>query len=365
VRLFAVAGEPSGDVRAAELLGELAKIGQLDVAGMGGPRMAAAGAVLSERMEAHSVMGFAEVLRSAAAFAALERRLHEACLDFSPDAMLLVDYPGFNLRFAKWASRKGLKVIYYISPQIWAWGGWRVPAIRESVSLMVTLFEFEHEFYRSRGIRSTWSGHPLVDAIPVTAPGGRSIAVLPGSRAQEVSRLLPVMLDAARRLVADGSADGVVVARSGNLPESLYDRCSSQPGVGLADGTSEALAGARGAFVCSGTATLETSLHGIPFVVLYRTSPVTYGLARLLVRGVDRICLASIAAGIEAAPELIQGRVTAARAAEALRPLLADGPRRDGSLAGLARVRASLGAPGAAARAAAAIAGFLEGSQWT
>jgi lipid-A-disaccharide synthase len=359
MRLFAIAGEPSGDARCSELVAELGSRTDLSATGMGGPLCSAAGIDVIERMEDHAVMGFGEVLRSLGAFAALEKRLRRACLACAPDAVLLVDYPGFNMRFASWASRMGFRVIYYVSPQYWAWGRWRVASARRSVDLMITLFSFEEAFYRQRGIRCVWAGHPLVDAIPAEVRGGRRIALLPGSREQEISRLLPVMLRAAEAFVEEGAVEGISIAVADSAPANLYEAAGAIPGVSLRRGTGAALADARGALVCSGTATLETALSGIPFAVMYGTSAFTYGMARLLVTGVDRICLASIVAGTEVAPELLQGGMTADAAVSALAPVLREGPERSASIGKLQLVRKALGPPGAAGRASEAILELL------
>lgn len=359
MRLFMIAGEPSGDARCSELATALRSRTDVEMAGMGGPSSSAAGVRLVERMEDFAVMGFGEVIRSIGAFASLERRLRRACLEFRPDALVLVDYPGFNMRFAAWARRMGFRVAYYVSPQYWAWGGWRISSVRRNVDLMITLFEFEEEFYRKRGIRCVWAGHPLVDAIPRESGGGRSLALLPGSREQEVRRLLPVMTGAAAILGRSGLVDGFFIAVAPSVPSSLYDDAVHGSGAVLCDGTAAALEHARGALVCSGTATLETALTGVPFTALYGTSTLTYGLAKLLVTGVERICLASIVAGLEVAPELLQREMTPAAAAGSLEPVLRDGPARDGARERLSLVRRALGPPGAAGRAAEALLEFV------
>jgi len=359
MRLFTIAGEPSGDARCAELVSALGARSDISAAGMGGPLCARAGVEILERMEDYAVMGFGEVLRSLGSFAGLEERLKRACAGFHPDAVVLVDYPGFNMRFASWARRAGLKVVYFVSPQYWAWGGWRVRRARRSVDLMIVLFRFELDYYSIRGVRCFWSGHPLVDSIPSAVPGGLRLALLPGSRSHEVRRLLPVMLEAAGALVDGGLVEGASIAVAPSVPDHLYEGAAERPWADLRMGILDALADARAALVCSGTATLETALAGVPFAVLYRTSPLTYRVARLLVTGVDRICLASIVAGTRVAPELIQDRATAGEAVGALLPLLTDGAPRDEGLSRLALVREALGPPGAAGRAADAVIEFL------
>ncbi len=355
--IFVSAGEPSGDLRASELCDHLRSITGCSIYGFGGDSMQTAGVELVAHMRDYSVMGFTGVLASLRRFAALEKLLRREISARRPDAVLLVDYPGLNMRIADWAAGRGTRVIYYVSPQFWAWGRWRVGRVRRSVDLMITLFGFEADFYAGSGVPAFWAGHPLVDAIPHPTAGGNALALLPGSREEEVTRLLDPMLDCAGRLGGGGALE-VIVAASPSVPPSLYERAAGR-GCRIVQGTAEALCGARAALVCSGTATLEAALHGVPFVLMYRTSPVNYALARLLVRGVESICLASIVAGCRVAAELIQGRATGEAAAEALEPLLADSAARAGALERLALVRSALGPPGGASRAARRVAGLL------
>jgi lipid-A-disaccharide synthase len=356
--IFVSAGEPSGDLRAAELCSELSRAAPVEFFGLGGDAMSDAGVDLSAHIRDYSVMGFSAVISSLGRILSLERMLKRQCIEKRPDAVLLVDYPGMNLRLAAWARRRGFRVIYYVSPQFWAWGGWRVRSIAGSVDLMITLFSFEARFFADRGVRSIWSGHPLVDLIPQPSPGGDSLALLPGSRPEEVSRLLDPMLDCVELLKRRGDDREILVAVPPSAPAELYSRAKAM-GCRLVGGTAPALEHARAALVCSGTATLETALHGVPFVLMYRTSRLNYALARTLVRGVDRICLASIAAGEDVAAELIQGGATPGKALDALLPLLSDTVERRRAVRSLESVRKALGPPGGAARAASGILEYL------
>jgi len=366
MRLLVSAGDPSGDIRAAELLHALRGMTGVEAAGLGGDRLAGAGMRIDFHQRDYSVMGFAEVLSSAGRLLRLRRGMRELAAEFSPDIVLLVDYPGFNLPFAVWARARGMRVAYYISPQLWAWGGGRTRKVRDGVDRMITLFRFEVDFYRSRGVRcAEWAGHPLVDSVPLPFEShpGDVLALLPGSRGQEVGRLLGPMLEAYRRLADSGLVREARVAAAPDVPAGYYEPALALPGVTLADSLRAALDGASAAAVCSGTATLETALHGVPFVVAYRTSPVTYALARLLVRGVDRIGMASIVTGREVAVELVQGGATGRALAGALAPLLEDTGVRRAALGSLASVREALGAPGAAARAARLVLEMTDGRQ--
>ena len=301
-RLFVSAGEPSGDLRAAELVRELRESSAVEIAAFGGNRLAEQGARIVEHLSDYAVMGFWEVISNLPRFFGLYRRLKREITGFEPDALLLVDYPGMNMKLARWAAGRGIRVIYYVSPQFWAWGKRRVRDVARYVTRMLTLFRFEKDFYLDHGASAVWVGHPLVDeVVPAQSNSGDTgeevvLALLPGSRAQEVRNLLPPMLDAFRALRASGLVSGAVVAGCDTVPEEEYRTVSAEEAVEVVDSVAQALEGARAAVVCSGTATLETSLHGVPFVVVYRTSPLTYLVARTLVRGVRQIALANLVA---------------------------------------------------------------------
>lgn len=362
MKLLVVAGEPSGDLRAAELLHELRKHEEIQAFGMGGDHMLAEGVDLQIHHAELSVMGFLEVISSLPRILGAASALKRRAMAESPDAVLLVDYPGLNLRFASWAHSKGLRVIYYVSPQLWAWGRGRLRRVRRNVDLMITLFRFEQDLYLDRGINAYWCGHPLVDRIPEPLPeGGTDLALFPGSRKQEVCRLLPPMMAAFEILRERGFVDRARIAVSAQLDESDYGPALAHPLIELCPDPESALRPSLAAAVCSGTATLETALYGRPFVVAYRTSLATYLLARLLVRGVRRIGMANLVAGTEVAPELVQRRASAAEIADALDPLFRNQDAYHGSRKGLLAVREALGPPGAAARAAARIAEELRG----
>lgn len=354
MRLVVSAGDPSGDVRAGELLRELNSMTGAAVSGLGGSHLRRAGADILYHLDGYSVMGFAEVLSSLGRLRRLRRDLKAHILESDPDAVLLVDYPGFNIPLAEWAAGRGFRVIYYISPQLWAWGSGRVRRIRDSVDLMMTLFRFEEEFYEKRGVRAVWTGHPLADAIPAPLEQGLTgkIALLPGSRRQEVSLLLGPMVEAFGILRREGLLNSASVAVSPGVPLDIYGKALESENVAAADSVKEALHGAASAVVCSGTATLETAMWGVPFIITYRTSPLTYLLARLLVRGVRNIGMANLVAGREFAAELIQSQVTPKAIAGGIRPLLKDGPAREAALKGSVLVRKALGPPGSSNRAA-------------
>jgi lipid-A-disaccharide synthase len=327
--------------------------------------MRAAGVRALVPMEEVSVLGFVEVLAHLPALWRARRRL-EAALAQGVDLVLPIDYPGFNIPFAEHARSRGAPVLYYVSPQVWAWGKGRVPRLARAATHMAVVFPFEEAIYAGAGVPVTYVGHPLAEELhpdlsgdQVRAQAGLPagtpyVALLPGSREQEVRRMLPPMLDALAELARLGHPiAGVVAAASPALAERARALATGRrETIGIVEGHTHAVAvEARAALVCSGTATLETAALGTPLVIAYRLSPLTWTLARRLVH-LERIGLANIVAGEEVAPELLQDRANGKNMAEALIPLLAEGPERARALQAVARVRERLGAPGAAERVA-------------
>lgn len=364
MRVFLVAGEASGDLHAANLLKALRGLApDVEAFGVGGERLRAEGLECVARSEELSVMGLAEVLRHLPRLLRLARRVRRAAAALRPDVAVLVDSPDFNLPLARHLRRAGIPVAIYVSPQLWAWRPGRVRRIRRDVRRVLCILPFEAEFYERHGVAAEHVGHPLVDELgPVTAaPTGRdpaAVALLPGSRWHEVHALLPGMADALRLLAArrPGVRGRLVVA-----PGLEIDRLLPLAGaaralldVVVAD-RHRALAGCAAAMVASGTATLECALLDVPMVVGYRLHAVTYALARRLVK-VPHVALANLVAGERLAAELVQDAFTPARLAAEVERLLGAGG--EAQRRGLARVRERLGAPGASARAAAAVLGM-------
>ena len=354
MKIVISAGDPSGDIRGGELMEELKKLTSLEVSGLGGSSIERAGGRTIFSLNDYSVMGFAEVLSSLPKFRRLRRAMRSHILSTDPDILLLIDYPGFNIPLACWAARRGYRVVYYISPQLWAWGRKRVRKIRRSVDLMITLFKFEVDFYSKYGVNARFSGHPLADSIPepLESPLSGEIAFLPGSRRQEISLLLAPMMESFVILRDAGLVSGAAVAVSPDVPAELYEQAEMVDGVRLAFSVEDALSSASAAVVCSGTATLETAMWGIPFIITYRTSPLTYFLARMLVRGVSNIGMANIVTGVQIAPELIQKDVCAENIVNYVKPLLANTDTRRQSINGMNLVREALGDKGSSGRAA-------------
>jgi lipid-A-disaccharide synthase len=357
-RIFVSAGEPSGDRCAAEVVSALRRRWPSAVIeAFGGPALRAAGAEVRYPMEGYTVLGFLEAVGKIPAHLRLLRRIAESFRDGRYDLALLVDYPGFNVRLGQAAREAGVKVLYYIAPQLWAWRPGRVAHLRNAIDRLAVVLPFEPDFFASLGLRARFVGHPLVErswpsrdaarrALDL-GPDDRVLALFPGSRPEEVRRIWPVFRDAATRLLARGICDQVIVAA---IPEGAYP--GPLPGPLHRDDSSTVLASADAALVKSGTTTLEAACAGVPMVVAYRVHPVTALLARQLLT-VRHVSLVNLVAGREIVPELLQGDATADRLAEAVAPLLESGGRAAmAQRAGLAEVRSRLGSPGAAERVA-------------
>ena len=315
--------------------------------------MAAQGVELLADLDRLAVLGFAEVVRHLPDFAKLRRDVRRFLVDQEIDLLVPIDYPGFNLPLARFARRNGIRVLYYIAPQVWAWHESRARRLGEDSDLVCVVLPFEKERLERWGVRTRFVGHPLLDRDPAAAPvdhdpGRPRVSIFPGSRMQEVRRLLPTFLEAGRMLAARLPGLGLQVARARDLTAEAYVDLGE---ASLVD-AEVAIRSADAAITKSGTITLQLALAGIPMVVGYRVSPITYAIARRLVR-VDHIALVNLVAGRRVVPEFIQGEVTPSSIAEAVLPLLGQcTPERSGQIEGLRDVCDRLGAPGAAGRVA-------------
>lgn len=362
--LLVVCGEASGDLLAAGVVRALAGVAPgVRAYGMGGDQCRAAGVETVLDCSQIAVMGIAEVVPALPRVFAALWRLTRLARERRPSAALLVDAPDFNLRLAPRLRALGVPVVGYVSPTVWAWRAGRVRRVARDLAALCCVLPFEPAFYEARGYaKATYVGHPLLDA-PASRPLSESarpprLALLPGSRRQEVRRLAPRLAAAAARLVAERPSLDVVAPVASGLEVAwvaaqfarggLVPRCVCEP-------ARDVLAASDAAVVASGTATLEAALAGTPHVVVYAVSPLTWAVARLFVR-TPFVGLPNLVAGRAVVPELLQRDCNEARIAREVAPLLdAASPGRAAQVAAFADVRASLGAPGASARVAAEI----------
>ncbi len=370
IPLLVVAGEASGDLHGARLLEELARLGRpVEAFGLGGDELRKAGLETLADSAEISVVGLAEALRILPRARQIFRQLLSEVERRRPPAAVLVDFPEFNLRLARQLRRRGVKVIYYVSPQVWAWRRRRVETIRKVVDRMLVLFPFEEEFYHWHGVPALCVGHPLVDEVPELpqawdherrAGEPFRVALLPGSRRSEISALLPLMVGAVERLAARLPIQASVVRAPTVTEDDLsgMTRGAAIPLPIVAANRFDHLAGCHLAFCASGTATLELGLLGTPLLVLYHLNRWTYLLARLLVK-LPHISLVNLVLGRTVVPELLQHEAEPANVAAVAEALLTDPARVADLRSGLALLRGKLGASGAAARAAAALAAEL------
>jgi lipid-A-disaccharide synthase len=341
--------------------------------GMGGAKLRAAGLESLRQAEEMSVMGVAEVLPRIPVILGILRELTAAAETRRPRVALLVDSPDFNLRLAERLKRLGTKVVYYVSPSVWAWRRRRVRTIARVVDRMLCILPFEERFYESSGVSARFVGHPLAERPPPEEPGryraalglaaGRTtIALLPGSRRSEVKRIFPPMLLAAERIRSRHPDAQFVVPVAPTLAESSlapYLAKHAALEVKLVPGRTEAAVGASdAALVKSGTSVLETALMLRPMVVVYRLSWLSYLIGKMFVR-LAHFALVNLLAGRALVPELLQRQASPERMAAEIERLLEDGPARSEQLRGLEEVRASLGTPGAPRRVAEEVAKLL------
>jgi lipid-A-disaccharide synthase len=381
-RLMLVAGEESGDAHAAALVGALRERApgvRFELFGSTGARMRGAGVESVVREDDLAITGLAEIARALPRFWAAYRALKRAALARRPDAVVLVDWPDFNLVLARALRRKGLRVIYYISPQLWAWRSHRVRQVRRDVDLLLTILPFERAWYAVRGVTHVeFVGHPLAGAVAPRAsreefcarhrldPARPVVALLPGSRRKEFERILPVMLDAAALVSRKVPAAQFVVALASRRAPAEAARAigAHAEGAGLAPRlrvahgeAREALAASAAAAVCSGTATLEAALVGTPLVVVYKESALNWHTLGRLIE-VEHYGLVNLIAGERVAPELMQDDFTGDSLARELLALLEPG-RNASARARLREAVARLGEGGASLRAADAVLGAL------
>ncbi len=369
MKYYIIAGEASGDLHAANMVRELRRLDpEAQIAGWGGELMSAQGVEIRKHYRELAFMGFIEVLMNLRTIFANIRLCKSDIESYHPDVIIFIDYPGFNLRIAQWARQSGYKTVWYISPQLWAWKEGRVEKIRQYVDKMLVILPFEEAFYAKHQYPVTYVGHPLLDVIPQYIPPadflerhGLSpdpqrpiIALLPGSRTQEIETMLPLMLS-----VMDHYPQAqFVIAGAPGKSADFYTRWLSSERIHLVMNETYALYSyARAALVTSGTATLEAALFNVPEVVCYKGSPITYAIARRLIK-VKYISLVNLIADRLIVPELIQSELTTANLITELDKLLYNStPMQDS----FAELRQLLGGPGASRRAADAVWSMVKG----
>ena len=363
-RVLIIAGETSGDLQGSALMRQM-KLGMpgLEFKGIGGSLMIGEGLDALRHVRDMNFMGLAEVFRHLP-FIRRTMKMLESLLDtWKPHLAILIDYPGFNLKLAPRIKRRGIPVMYYVSPQLWAWHTSRVSMIRGYVDRMVVLFGFEQEFYRRYGFEADFVGHPLLDMVHpsetresfrtrVGAENTPLIGLLPGSRTQEINSILPPMAESIAIVQEKIGPVAAVLGCAPDIDESRYLSFIRGTGIIPVKGkTYDVMSHADALAVTSGTATLEAGIIGTPMVIVYRTSPLTYHMGKLLVK-IPNIGLINIVAGSRIVPELWQNEVTAEKIAGHLLQFITDKQLHNSVVQSLCAAKDKLGLPGAARRAA-------------
>jgi lipid-A-disaccharide synthase len=373
LKILIVAGEASGDLHAAKLvraLREAVDPHEIEFFGAAGPRMRDAGVTPIVMADKLAIVGLPEIARALPMFVRAFRRLKRSAIDEAPDAAILVDFPDFNLKLARWLKKRGIKVAYYISPQLWAWRSHRVSIVKKYVDLMITILPFEKQWYKEHGVRSVeYVGSPLATEVHATRSKEQFcndhsldqtkpfIALLPGSRRKEITRTLPVMIQAADRILNTRSDLQFVIAAATESDAEVIRTLNKDKYPIVVGETYDALNAADVAAITSGTATLEAAIIGTPMVVGYKTSAVNYKLLRPLI-SVDHFALINLIAGERIVPELIQDKFSTEFLSDELMRILE--PRENRAMRESLKIAVErLGHGGASTRAAGAIFGLL------
>jgi len=361
-----VAGEESGDMRAAALIRAIKGYApQVQFFGIAGERCRKEGVDTFADITDLAVIGFAEVLKHLSRIKKVFDHAVWKAKEERPDIAILVDYPGFNLRLARELKKLGIKVVYYVSPQVWAWKASRVKLIKKCVDRMLVLFPFEEEFYAKHGYKADFVGHPLLDEVRADRRPGDllnslglsekkpTLTLLPGSREKEITRHLPVMLKAAALLQKKHPRLQVILLQAKNIPDELFRKYlkASSPSIKVTKDYYNSLNCADFCVVASGTATLETAIMGKPMAVIYRTSWPTWLIAKLVIR-IPHIALVNIVAGKKIVEELIQTNATPQKIADAISTFLTKPEQARNIRQELTSIRSKLGTSGASQRAA-------------
>ena len=362
-----VAGEASGDLHGAHLVEAIKSLApSTTFSGLGGEKMKSSGVELYGDLTQMAVVGFWEVLKH---YGNIKKTFHLILkkIDLTHvDAVILIDYPGFNLRLARELKKRNIKVIYYISPQVWAWKKNRVHFIKKNVDQMLVLFPFEVDFYAQFGVTVHCVGHPLIDTIQVNTPKGNyltsldlstktlTIGILPGSRQKEIEVLLPIMLTAAKNLISDFPEIQFLILKAPTIPRSSLEHYLEGSALTyriIEDNTYDGINACNLCMVASGTATLETAILQKPMVIVYKTSLLTWILAKLVVK-IKNIGLVNVVAGKRIVPECVQFQATGTIIAKELKNIFTNEPKIAEIKTNLKSVKESLGLSGASQRAA-------------
>ncbi len=367
--IMILAGEPSGDIHGGHLCREIKNLSPgIRLFGMGGPEMEDAGVELVYRIGNTGVMGFWEVYKEIGKYWKIFKNMVAVMEERRPDAVILIDYPGFNIRFAKKAHRLGIKVYYYISPQLWAWGQWRIKKIRRSVDKMLVIFPFEKEFYNSHGIEAEFVGHPLIGTLNpdlskddcrkqlgiTTSP---VIGLLPGSRKGEIEKILPILIKTAEIIREKlPESDFILPIASTEMRPLIEDQLKHTPvKIKTREGRGEEIIAASDLLIlASGTVTLEASLFLTPMIIVYRISFLSWIMGKILLK-IPYIGLVNIVRGEKIVPEFIQYQAQPEKIAQTGLDIITQPGIRERMIGELKIVRDKLGRPGAAARAASII----------
>ncbi|MCD6162899.1 MAG: lipid-A-disaccharide synthase [candidate division Zixibacteria bacterium] len=374
--ILIVAGEASGDTLGAGFVREFLRLEpDCKFIGLGGDKMASAGVELLYHIRKLAFLGFWEVVKNIRFIKKVEKDILSHIDKIKPQMAVLIDYPGFNLRLASKLKQRGIKVFYYTSPQIWAWGAKRIDKIKSNVDMMAAIFEFENEIYQNAGVPIKWVGHPLLDEIKTSMTVDKfhqkcrlnsndvSIGLFPGSRLQEINRILPEMLAAIKLISQKYPNIKGIISKAPGISSAVYHNIIdniAQNALLLENDNYELMAYAKLNMVCSGTATLECAIIGTPMLVLYKTSFLTYHIARRLIK-IPYIGMVNVVAKKQIVPELIQGDCAAAKIADVAGQFLDNTDYYNMVKEQLSHIKSKLGETGAARRAAQAAIEVMRG----
>lgn len=377
--LCLVAGDPSGDAHAAGLVDALKRLDpQLTFAGLGGGALQQAGVALLDDLTQTASIGPFDAVKHLRRFAQARRRFESHLTTTRPDLVILVDFGDFNLPvIAPLVKRYGIPIVYYVSPQLWAWGQFRLRWVKRYVDRMLVLFKFEEQFYQRHGVPVTWVGHPLIDTAKPSVPREQAqrelglnpwrvtVGLLPGSRAQEIARHLPLLLNTAKRIAWHMPGVQFLLPKAPHVPNQLFaaiERSSELDVIVCENRIYDCLQVMEACVIASGTATLEAALFEVPMVVVYRTSALTYLAAKVAVR-VPHIAIVNLITDEAIVPEYVQHRARPSRIASELVSLLRNQERNTTMQQQLRSLKEQLGPPGAIERAAQVVLEMLRGSR--